>query len=186
LEESSIVEPSNLEVFSNPVYNTNFYIIFILVLIINNQMDSARYLYRRLPTPILKNRTLVFIKIFLSSMLKKNVGNAIFVLNKEIENEIKKENESIEKEEDLIEEDLMDKVPKVNKKNVYKNKGEKMDIYNKSYEVAGPSKGKIIENNTPEHSSDNIIDIPQQQYNTPEEQMKDIEYEDEEEEEEEE
>jgi len=27
LEESSIVEPSNLEVFSNPVYNTNFYII---------------------------------------------------------------------------------------------------------------------------------------------------------------
>eukprot|EP00833_Pecoramyces_ruminatium_P006878 jgi/Orpsp1_1/1180910/evm.model.c7180000075099.1 len=181
LEESNAIEPCDSYEYSNPLFNTNFYIIFILVLIINNQMDSARYLYRRLPEPILRNRTLVFIKVFLSFMLKKDVGKAISILNKEIENEIKKESESTEKEEDLIEEDILDRIPtKVNKKVVQKSKeDEKMDIYpsDKSSDIAGPSsKGRVIENNTPEQSSDNIIDIPQQQVDTPEEPMKDIEY----------
>ncbi|KAG4104890.1 hypothetical protein H8356DRAFT_1071906 [Neocallimastix lanati (nom. inval.)] len=166
LEEINVIEPNNLKVFSNPVYNTNFYIIFILVLMINNQMDSARYLYRRLPSAILNNRTLVFSRVFLSYMLKKNVGSAISVLNKEIENEIKKECESTEKEEELIDEDIMDNVPKATKKIIHKSKkSEKMDIntLEKSFEIGGPSKGKMIESNTPEQSSDNIIEIPQKQ-----------------------
>jgi len=181
LEEINVIEPNNLKVFSNPVYNTNFYIIFILVLMINNQMDSARYLYRRLPSAILNNRTLVFSRVFLSYMLKKNVGSAISVLNKEIENEIKKECESTEKEEELIDEDIMDNVPKASKKIIHKSKkSEKMDIntLEKSFEIGGPSKGKMIESNTPEQSSDNIIEIPQKQVDTPEEQMRDVEYND--------
>ncbi|ORX81267.1 hypothetical protein BCR32DRAFT_244995 [Anaeromyces robustus] len=194
LEEAYSVEPAESEEFINPVFNSNFYIIFFLILVINNQMDSARYLYKRLPKPILSNRTIVFLKVFLSFMLKKDVGKALSVLNKEIEVEIKKLNVSIENEEDYIEEDIVDKNENENEMNIISQKGkneeknqedndEKMDIYpyEKSNEiVVESSKEKmnhlaVIENNTPEHSSETTMNAgPVLQVDTPEETMKDV------------
>ncbi|OUM67527.1 hypothetical protein PIROE2DRAFT_20018 [Piromyces sp. E2] len=198
LEESYTIEPSNSEVFSNPVYNTNFYMVYLLVLIINNQLDSARYLYRRLPKPVLNNRTITFIKIFLSFMLKKDVGGALSLLNKEIDIEIKKVGESTEKEEDLIEEEIIEKDDKTvlvkdqgKGKESNEDEDEKMDVYlsDKSSEVSkinnGIREGKNIADNTPEQSSDTIGNVvPQTQVETPEETMRDVDYDREEEEEE--
>jgi len=199
LEEAYTVEPSDSDTFSNPVFNTNFYMVYLLVLIINNEMDSARYLCRRLPKPVLNNRTITFIKVFLSSLLKKDVGTALSLLNKEIEGEIKKVGESTEKEECLIEEEVIEKDDKTmslkNKNTQDKGKepnteedDEKMDVYlsDKSSEVSkvdkGKKEGKNIADNTPEQSSDTIGNaVPQTQVETPEETMRDVDYDKEEE-----
>ena len=199
LEEAYTIEPSNSETFSNPVFNTNFYMVYLIILIINNQMDSARYLYKRLPKPVLNNRTITFIRVFLSYMLKKDVGGALSLLNKEIEIEIKKVGESTEKEECLIEEEVIDDKAELPKDKKLQSKGkeidaedddEKMDVYlsDKSSEVSkidkGKKEGNNIADNTPEQSSDTIGNaVPQTQVETPEETMRDVDYDKEEEEE---
>ncbi|ORX49297.1 hypothetical protein BCR36DRAFT_412817 [Piromyces finnis] len=146
LEEANTIEPSDSNTLFNPIYNLNFYIIYLLVLIINNQMNSARYLYKRLPKPVLKNRTISFIKSLLSCLLEKDVGKALSILNKEIEIEINIENENTEKEEVILEEEIIEKTDKKLNKEV-DNESDYYEI--KKEEVT-------IADNTPEQSSDTI------------------------------
>jgi len=172
IEEANTIEPYDSKEFSNPVFNTNFYVIYLLVLILNNQIDGARYLYRRLPKPILNNRTIKFINQFLSLILKKDVGSAISILNREIESENERLGKNIEKEEDIIEEEVIENVDKP-----IPIKGgsddEKMDIY-----LFGKEKNESnIIDNTPEQSSGSNRDAdPSLQVDTPEETMKYIDY----------
>jgi len=182
IEEANTIEPSDSREFSNPVFNTNFYVIYLLVLIINNQIDGARYLYRRLPKPILNNRSIIFIKEFLSLILKKNVGSAISILNKEIENENERLGKTTEKEEDLIEEEeeiIENNVKQLLHKDKNETKegddDEKMDIYLSDKTSRGKTEANIVDN-TPEQSSGiKSVDLPSQ-VDTPEETMKDIDY----------
>ena len=180
IEEANTIEPYDSKEFCNPVFNTNFYVIYLLVLILNNHIDGARYLYRRLPKPILNNRTIKFINQFLSFILKKDIGSAISILNKEIENENERLGKNIEKEEDIIEEEVIENIDKPvslkSGKQTSENEAddeEKMDIY-----ISDKEKNETnIIANTPEQSSGTNKDAePLAQVDTPEETMKEIDY----------
>lgn len=74
----------SIDSYTNPIYSSDFYCIFLIVLMINNHMDSARFLFKRLPQKINKGNMLIFVKLFLSLVLRRRVPDAIDILRKKI------------------------------------------------------------------------------------------------------
>lgn len=66
-----------LNKFENPIYNVDFYCIFLILQLINDKVNSARFLYKRLPKELTMNPVILFLRNIIDLSMKNNIGQVI-------------------------------------------------------------------------------------------------------------